>query len=226
MKLEALKRDLDYINVYSRLKNNQISLKEKGSYFYALDDDWFMTNLMDKAEIMKILTELGLKEYGFPGVPVEQYDLFDDILWEEHCYLYYYEGAKPNPKENRLVRKLEVTDAVKMNEHYTYQSEDSLQYIEDVINRSIGFGIEVEGDLVSWIVQHLDGSLGIMYTLEEHRRKGYADILTAHLLKAVMENDDIPYIHIRTDNMTSMLLAEKNGFTKYKKVVWFGIKVD
>ncbi len=81
-----------------------------------------------------------------------------------------------------------------------------------------------EGNPISWSVVRDDGSMGIAYTLEEYRRQGYAAAVNMELLKRTIDFGLIPYVHIATDNRASISLAERLGFKRNGKVVWFATK--
>ena len=74
-----------------------------------------------------------------------------------------------------------------------------------------------------WLLVHEDDSLGIMYTLEEHRRKGYAEVVTRDLVRKQLAAGRTPFLQIRDDNGMSPGLALKCGFVKEGNCDWFGL---
>ena len=67
----------------------------------------------------------------------------------------------------------------------------------------------VDDQPVCWCLLHLEKSLGMLYTLPEHRKKGYALEVMTHLTNQVIANGDIPYATIVKGNVASENLALK-----------------
>ena len=67
----------------------------------------------------------------------------------------------------------------------------------------------VDDKPVCWCLLHLEKSLGMLYTLPEHRKKGYALEVMTHLTNQVIANGDIPYATIVKGNVASENLALK-----------------
>jgi hypothetical protein len=65
--------------------------------------------------------------------------------------------------------------------------------------------------------------MGVMYTKENHRRKGYAVDVTIDLAHQIIESGKIPFIQIVQGNGMSPGLAKKCGFVEAGKADWFGI---
>ena len=193
-------------------------------------DDWYIVYYKEKAreDVLEMAVE---KPRKFSGVHKR---FFDDIRekreidFHEVCYLYYLEADDFNYKEPEYeVDSLTVDDAKIVDEHYTYQSEDdtSFEYIKKTIQeRPTAVIRDDEGNPISWSVVRDDGSMGIAYTLEEYRRQGYAAAVNMELLKRTIDFGLMPYVHIVTDNRASISLAERLGFKRNGKVVWFATK--
>ena len=83
---------------------------------------------------------------------------------------------------------------------------------EDVItllNMHPSSALYVDDKPVCWCLLHLEKSLGMLYTLPEHRKKGYALEVMTHLTNQVIANGDIPYATIVKGNVASENLALK-----------------
>ena len=107
---------------------------------------------------------------------------------------------------------------------YTFQCEESLEEIRKNLRRRPSSGVYVDEELVCWVMVHEDYSMGIMYTKEEHRRKGYAVDVTLDLMNKLLKMDKIPYVQILESNGMSPGLAKKCGFIPDGKCTWFEIK--
>ncbi|XMB85556.1 GNAT family N-acetyltransferase [Mycoplasmatota bacterium WC44] len=178
--------------------------------------------------ISNIITDFkGRNEIGFAGVMSKYFHIIKEkyeIDWEEKCYLYYLDDIKELANNNYELRKLESDHAEIVNKYYTYKDEYSLEYIKECIEKRPTSAVFVNDEPVSWVLTREDGTLGLMYTIDEYRRKGLAKIVTVDLAKKVIENGDTPFVHIAVNNKASIKLAESNGFKRYGEVYWFGIK--
>ena len=54
--------------------------------------------------------------------------------------------------------------------------------------------------------------LGRLFTLEEHRRRGYAGLLTRYLCNRVAQSGYTPYVTIRVANPVSQQFFQQIGF--------------
>ncbi len=128
------------------------------------------------------------------------------------------------PKMKTKTRSLTEKDAPIVDKYWEYRHEDSLEYVKRRIKNSYSSGIEINGELVAWVIIHDDGSLGSIYVLPEHRGKGYAKDITIDLVQKLRKESKLPFVHIIEGNDNSLALAETLGFVKYKKVNWVTIE--
>jgi hypothetical protein len=144
--------------------------------------------------------------------------------WESPCTLYYMPkenldlSLKKNPTE-----KIRIEDAETVDKFYQYRNPWSLETIKRDITNRPSSAIYINDEIVCWVLIHDDNSMGIMYTKEEHRRKGYAIDVTIDLAKQIIDADKIPFIQIVQGNGMSPGLARKCGFVETGKADWFGI---
>jgi len=223
--LDQLKNDYRYINAYMRYRHCPKAQLIQGDDFFILEDEgWFIPSDMPVQQLIAELKKLNLKSYMFGGIPYEQYEALKPHLsmeWEEICHLYVYEESNIVCEHSLDIRPLTLEDAPLVYEHYSYKEHDDIDYIEAIITKMPTRGIWVNDQLVSWVVQRDEGSIGIMYTLKDHRHMGYAHILTQCIIKEILNRGDIPFVHIAYENAASCKLAEKVGFKRAMTVVWF-----
>lgn len=170
-----------------------------------------------------------LKEgfFGFSGVKKGLADKIRArylVTWESPCTIYYM------PKENFDIslkrsetQSIRLEDAETVDRFYQYRNPGSLEAIKRDITRRPSSAIYVDGEIVCWVLVHDDNSMGIMYTKEEHRRKGYAVDVTIDLVRQILEQGKLPYLQIVKSNGMSPGLAQKCGFVEDGKADWFGI---
>lgn len=198
--------------------------------FILTSDYWNVVYSIDDKIAERKLGNIEFRQNrGFAGVLTKYYDVVkvnNDIDWCDPCYLYYMNKEDLDvSKIKHDVKELRLEDAEIVNEFYTYKGEYSLEFIRDCIrNRPTSAIFNEEGNPISWAVVKEDGSMGIMYTRKEYRGKDLAKSVSIDLAKKVFDINWIPYVHIIVENTPSINLAESTGFSKYGKVIWFGVK--
>ena len=67
--------------------------------------------------------------------------------------------------------------------------------------------------LVGFIGLHLEGSIGLLYILEEYKGNGYGTELEMFLVNHLLFKNKIPFGQLETENNHSIFLQKKLGFT-------------
>ena len=191
--------------------------------------EYFNYVYTEKDELLDEMLENLFKDgfYGFSGVyrPLaEKIRKRYIISWESRCALYYL------PEENldlslikNPVKAINMEDAAVVDEFYTYRHPGSIEIIKkDILNRPSS-AVYVNGDIASWVLVHKDNSMGIMYTKEEYRKKGYAIDVSIDLVSKIISEGKIPFLQIVNNNTMSPGLAAKCNFVKHGYADWFGI---
>jgi len=125
--------------------------------------------------------------------------------WEHPCGMWDFHGdsstvsgssdavqdAQDLPPNGRL-RLLTEDDAPLVNARWEYSSEDSLPMIQKMIALSEStfggcMGLEVDNTLVAWNCRYLDGSIGMLWTEEAHRKRGYGRLVVNAAVKSILE---------------------------------------
>ncbi|XP_074532157.1 glycine N-acyltransferase-like protein 3 [Halichoeres trimaculatus] len=73
---------------------------------------------------------------------------------------------------------------------------------------------DTQGEPVSWILMYDYCALGILYTLPEHRGKGYAKVLICSMVKKIHAEGYPVYCFVEDDNTLSHKLFTNLGFTE------------
>ena len=168
-------------------------------------------------------------DYGFSAIEMEITEKMKgkyEVVWENPCTLYYLpkENLKLNEIKNQ-VQNVDIKDAEIINKYYQFRNSISIEAIKkDILNRPSS-AIYVNGQIVCWVLMHNDNSMGIMYTKEEHRGKGYAMDVTTDLASKIIKSGKIPFLTIIKNNTMSPGLVKKCGFIKCGYVSWMGIIV-
>ena len=102
--------------------------------------------------------------------------------------------------------------------------DDKEMHVRDRVNRFHSVCIRENGRPVSWCGLHFEvqniGNLGFAHTLEEHRRKGYASIVTKALVNRLSAQGMRATSHIIKDNKASMELSISLGFEIVGEHTW------
>lgn len=193
---------------------------------------WFWyAHTEQEAFLEEVILEMQKKEgfYQFSGLwrPLAQrLQARFPLVWHAPCDLYVLpEGTQVPPREGSPATSVHLEDAELIDAHYAYRHSGSLEKIRTCIQHRPSSGIYIDGQLVCWLLVHEDESLGIMYTLEEHRRKGYALDVSLDLVDKQLKAGKTPFLQIREDNNLSPGLALKCGLRPEGQCDWFGIMV-
>uniref|UniRef100_UPI00398EE871 glycine N-acyltransferase-like protein 3 isoform X2 n=1 Tax=Pristiophorus japonicus TaxID=55135 RepID=UPI00398EE871 len=111
------------------------------------------------------------------------------------------------------ISHLDLTHAQIVSRNWKFGNDTSLEFIENVIANFPNYCILDETDNpVSWLLSYNYGAMGLLYTLPEHRRKGYAKLLVATMVKTLQNLGYPIYCFIEEENDKSYQLFEKLGF--------------
>ena len=135
------------------------------------------------------------------------------------CYKYAYLGELPELDKRLTLRTAVADDLDAITAVYDLLSSEE---VSKTIDRgSVVMAYDEKGDWVGFMGEHLEGSLGMLYILPEHRRKGYAEALENAAFRWTMERGLIPYGQVVSDNMPSLELQKKMGLTVAEKPVYW-----
>ncbi|MED6290872.1 hypothetical protein CHARACLAT_017809 [Characodon lateralis] len=84
--------------------------------------------------------------------------------------------------------------------------------------------LDADGRPVSWILTYVSCALGMLYTLPEHRRKGYAKVLISSMAKRLSGQGYPVFCFIEEENIASYQLFKSMGFSEdpsYREA-WYG----
>ncbi|RLE05822.1 MAG: hypothetical protein DRJ13_01295 [Bacteroidetes bacterium] len=120
--------------------------------------------------------------------------------------------------------KIETGLASYIQENSSYKGFTSLGYIEERLNKDISAGIMVDKQLVAWGLTHDDGSLGFLHVLKEYRGRGYGKSILLDLIRQRRKERKVVFGNIEPENINSIRLASKLGFTIDQKSSWIKLR--
>lgn len=76
--------------------------------------------------------------------------------------------------------------------------------------------------MVSWIMCHPPNGMSRLHTLKDHRRRGYAALVTQYLLKRIAQSGYIPFVNVDIENCVSKQFFESMEF-KLLRLIHIGV---
>lgn len=150
----------------------------------------------------RVLGEAAYEKYGFSE--------------KLECYQVAYYGEKPSPDAGLAVRAADLSDLLVLTEHYRLISPEEM---ESLVRRGSVLLGYFENELVGFIGEHLEGSMGLLYVLPEYRRRGFGSELEKHLIARTMEEGYTPFGQVVRDNRDSLELQKKIGMTQSENII-------
>lgn len=147
-----------------------------------------------------------------------------DFEWETNCDLFVWNGKplKREPKCKIGTIGSDYAQTISDGTHYHADLDD----IKKCLLLHPSAAAYVDGKPVCWCLLHQEGSLGMLYTVPEYRRRGYAlEVMTA-LVQQVVERGDVPFAYIVRDNVASQNLAAKYNMEKVCRADYFEINLN
>jgi len=94
---------------------------------------------------------------------------------------------------------------------WKYSLPTSKEAIKELLRLNPSCGVFVDGELVCGEFVNGVGYMGMLFTLEEHRGRGYAKIVTTTLINSAIDHGMVPACAIEMKNIGSQRFHEKLG---------------
>ncbi|MBO4911120.1 MAG: GNAT family N-acetyltransferase [Butyrivibrio sp.] len=135
------------------------------------------------------------------------------------CYQMAYYSEEPPKSDNVLTYKTATMDDYSfIAREYELVSEEELKELIERGNIIMGYE---DDNAIGFIGEHLEGSVGLLQVLSEHRRKGYGMELEKEMIRRTIERGDIPFGQVVVDNTASLELQNKLGLTKSEGTIFW-----
>ena len=148
-----------------------------------------------------------------------------NFKWLTHCDLHVWNG---NPLDLSVIADCEIRP---LDVSYVQQVSDGTPYHADLkdvrmcLAKHPSAAVYVNGKAVCWCLLHLEGDLGMLYTVPEYRRQGYALKVMTALTQMVIDKGNVPYAYIIEDNVASKNLAVKYNLRQVCRADYFEISI-
>ena len=184
-----------------------------GAYLLACGDTEAGLQLLDRCAGPD-LNLLMVSDYALGPKAFERYGFSEKL----ECYQVAYYGEKPRADAGLSVRTAEEQDLPVLIRNYRMISPEELEKV--VRRKSILLGYH-QGQLVGFIGEHLEGSMGILYVFPKFRHRGFGSALQTHFIARTMDEGYIPFGQVAKDNHASLCLQKKLGMTQSENlIVW------
>ena len=122
------------------------------------------------------------------------------------CYPIAYLKKEPfNYKSELNIRIASIKDLSFILYPYNLLEESEIQQIISMNHLYIGYKKNI---LVGFIGLHLEGSIGLLYILEEYKGNGYGTELEMFLVNHLLFKNKIPFGQLETENNHSIFLQK------------------
>jgi hypothetical protein len=112
------------------------------------------------------------------------------------------------------VGPLSLEHAALVDSKWTYHAPHTLSIMQHIIACGNSYAVFIDGQPVSWALRTAYGSIGMLHTLEDFRRRGYAAVAVRGLASKIIENGGVPFCHIVEGNSSSLALFHSLGFSQ------------
>ena len=192
---------------------NAILVRDKVSnaYFLACEDEEsgriFLEQYIDQNCNLLMVSNLNLGRIAF-----EKYGFSEKM----ECFQVAYYGVLPVIDTKILVRVAEMKDVSLLIQTYDLISPEEMTEIVKRGNLLLGY---YENQLVGFVGEHLEGSMGLLHIFPEFRRKGFATIIEKIYISKTLEKGFIPFGQVEKSNLKSLNLQKKIGMTQSDNLI-------
>ncbi len=135
------------------------------------------------------------------------------------CYQMAFLSKEP-PKADDVLEYKTATmeDFPLISREYGLVSKEELKKLIERCNIVMGYENSCP---VGFIGEHMEGSVGLLQVLQEHRRKGYGTALEIEMIRRTLEKGYIPFGQVVVGNTASLELQKKLGLTKSEGTIFW-----
>ena len=116
--------------------------------------------------------------------------------------------------DNVYVKSLERCHAQLVYDNWPNRKWAAVENVAEEIGHlpSAGVFLKENDELISWMMCHPPNSMSKLHTMEQHRRRGYATLVTQYLSKRVAQYGCVPFVNIEIHNDASQKFFESMKF--------------
>ncbi|XP_076655783.1 uncharacterized protein LOC143360636 [Halictus rubicundus] len=201
--------------------------------------------------LYKVLTETNVINWKETVYLAAVHEVFMPIVYSAVKYLknainletkfttpgnYYFQTAKECAElevcvpEECYLKTLDKLDVHLVHSEWPHKSlehpEETTRFLSSLIEMNSGIGLYLKEDnsLVSWVLHNDWHGLGMVQTLEQHKRKGYAKTVSSALAKSLGMQDISVTLFIVEGNSSSKKMFENLGWERIASIVWIEVQ--
>ncbi len=142
-----------------------------------------------------------------------------DLNRTQYCFQAVYTSKDSiELGQNLDVKKLEVNQLEIISEQYKMLDKND---VEKLLKEGKLYGGYKAGNLVGFVGNHLEGSIGLLEVFPKYRRFGYGSYLESFMINNNLKEGFIPFVQILEDNIQSIALQKKLGLEVSKStLIW------
>ncbi|CAG7726600.1 unnamed protein product [Allacma fusca] len=199
------RQDYGQIVAVSRPPNAQITPEVRSAFSNCEFLDWaesFMFACVDTT-VSSMVSDISIREKG--------------NCTEVHpCYLYIMEPKDALelkiPSGNYEVKPINNKEGLEfILKTWKYATEGSSDNVGKCLQRNVSAGVYVNNEIVAGVITDSHGLIGMLYSLNEVRGKGYGRLVMHQIIKESAANQLVPSCTVELRNGISMAFQEKIG---------------
>lgn len=166
---------------------------------------------------MGLLLEPTLVTVCGPGLEADVRELLGLDLVEPY-HLVVYEGEAPLRVDQARasgIRPLDASYAQTVREHYGFPQFVSLDAMRERLARGSVLGAFEGDELVGFVGEHDEGSIGMLEVFPGHRGRGWGEALMATKVNEFLSRGQTPWTEVYPYNKTSLRMMGRLGLTVY-----------
>lgn len=133
------------------------------------------------------------------------------------CYNVVYPHKTPIALDTEVyLDRIPLSELGLVTRHYTLLDPNE---VETHIRGGSLLGGYLGQEMVGFIGQHTEQSMGMLYIFPQYRLRGYGYTLEALLINRILQRGEVPYGQVYVDNHASLSLQEKLGMVRSEDVV-------
>ena len=156
-----------------------------------------------------------MKELGFNYLSTTNEKISKALIskYSEPYIQFIYTGETIKDFESKLV--------LLKNEDLEYVKETygKPEYVEEIQQKKKIWALYNDNDMIGYVMEHLDGTTGGLYTKPGYRRKGYGYVLLLEGFSKVKKF--VRHSQVAFDNIASIKLHEKLNCVRAKIIIYW-----
>ncbi|VVD00162.1 unnamed protein product [Leptidea sinapis] len=220
---------------FGDLTNGLVALNVKGTFYEVVvqcpKDD---TTVLEDALMRTKLIDWN-RSFHIPFTPKNVSDLMKRIITKKNLSSFttitvtdtFYYNETPNfnvslPSGFKF-ELLRMEDAQIADDTWPHKHPGSVWYFKLLIKAKLGYGLYKNNELIAWCYVKEMGALGHLYVVENHRRKGYGELVLKLISNTLAKEGKFVLAFCVVGNEGAKRLYQKLEFIQDEPVEWITV---